>query len=404
MMTTEPEIVTRLRAAGCVFAEDEARILLEAASGDELERLIEQRVHGVPLEHLVGWVEFAGLRLAVATGVFVPRKRTESLARAAVDASWPGATVVELCCGAAPIATTVRAAEPRAIVYAADIDPVATTVAERNLGGGVFTGDLFDALPRELRGGIDVLVANAPYVPTEAIALMPPEARDFEPAVALDGGDDGLDVHRRIFHGAWSWLSTSGILLVESSEEQCDDDIALLVDSGFAALATTDEATGGTVVTARPQALTIAAETSLDADVTALLVAGEQFGAALYGPASYYGLSQAALFGPDVTFLVARIGFRAVGTIAFLDRGDGSAELKRMYVDPDFRGRRVATRLLEEAERLAREAGVTLMQLETGPKQPDAISLYEEHGYAQVPLFPPYEDEESSYCMEKLLA
>lgn len=411
-MPTETEIAARLRAAGCVFAEDEARILLETAGDDavELERLTAARVAGSPLEHVVGWVEFLGLRLAVAPGVFVPRRRTQTLAQAAVAASWPGAVVVELCCGAAPVATAVRAAEPRAIVHAADIDPAATAVARRNLGERedaeplVHTGDLFDALPDELRGRIDVLVANAPYVPSDEIRLMPPEAREHEPLVALDGGADGLDMHRRIADGAWSWLAPAGTLLVESSVEQADDDLAILVDAGFAALATTDDETGGTILTARPQPLTIATETALDDGTTALLVAGEQFGAALYGPAGYYGLTQAALFGPDVTFLVARIGFRAVGTAALLDRGDGSGELKRMYVDPAFRGRRVAERLLAEVERVAVDRGIALLQLETGPKQPEAIALYEKNGYVEVPLFAPYDDSESSYCMQKRLA
>ena len=81
-------------------------------------------------------------------------------------------------------------------------------------------GDLYDALPGRLRGRIDVLAANAPYVPTDRIADMPPEARDHEPRAALDGGADGVDLHRRIAAGAPDWLAPGGVLLVETSPGQ----------------------------------------------------------------------------------------------------------------------------------------------------------------------------------------
>ena len=88
-------------------------------------------------------------------------------------------------------------------------------------------GDLYDALPVALRGRVDVLAANAPYVPTDRIALMPPEARDHEPRLALDGGVDGVDLHRRIAAGAAEWLAPGGVLLIETSPAQ-----APLTDAG----------------------------------------------------------------------------------------------------------------------------------------------------------------------------
>ena len=108
--------------------------------------------------------------------------------------------VVDLCCGSGAVGTAIVSEVPGVEVHAADVDPVATACAAQNLGdrGGSHTGDLYAALPDDLRGRVDVLVANAPYVPTDAIATMPPEARDHEPRVALDGGGDGLDVQRRI--------------------------------------------------------------------------------------------------------------------------------------------------------------------------------------------------------------
>lgn len=253
------EIVARLRAAGCVFAEDEARLLTEAAgSPGELEALLERRIAGEPLEPLLGWAEFCGMRIHVDPGVFVPRRRTEllalraaALAADAVSAAG-GATVVDLCCGAGAIGAVVAARVPSAEVFAADIDPAAVRCARRNLDPAhVFEGDLFAALPAELRGCVDVLPVNAPYVPTDAIALMPPEARDHEPPVALDGGADGLAVHRRIAAEAAEWLAPGGTLLVESSAEQAPASAALFAAAGLTVRVHSDPSRGSTLVLAR---------------------------------------------------------------------------------------------------------------------------------------------------------
>jgi len=226
-MTSDLEaVVARLRAAGCVFAEDEAAVLLDAASGDsELEAMVARREAGEPLEGIVGWAEFRGRRVIVAPGVFVPRRRTELLVASAVDLATPAVVVVELCCGVAAVASALAIELPGAEVYAADIDQAEVAIARRNLppvsgADRVFEGDLFDALPAGLRGRVGILIANAPYVPTAEIALMPPEAREHEPLVALDGGADGLDVQRRIADGAREWLAPGGSLLVETSVRQ----------------------------------------------------------------------------------------------------------------------------------------------------------------------------------------
>src|SRR5919107_1611782 len=184
-VTPAEPVVHRLRAAGCVFAEDEARLLVEAVrSPAELTSLVARRVAGEPLEHLLGWAEFCGLRIAVGPGVFVPRRRTELLVRLAAPLLRPGDVVVELCCGAAAVATALAAAVPGLALHAVDVEPAAVDCARRNLapfGGHAYEGDLDTPLPAELHGRVDVVVANPPYVPTDAIALMPPEARDHEP-------------------------------------------------------------------------------------------------------------------------------------------------------------------------------------------------------------------------------
>ena len=193
-------IVTTLRAAGCVFAEEEAALLVEVAgSPAELATMVARRAAGDPLEHVVGWAGFHGLRVAVEPGVFVPRRRTEFLVDQAVALTRPGAVVLDLCCGSGAVGAAVRAAVGGIELHAVDLDPAAVRSARRNLPGAqVHQGDLYQPLPAELRGRVDVLLVIAPYVPTGSIALMPPEARDHEPLAALDGGADGLEVLRRV--------------------------------------------------------------------------------------------------------------------------------------------------------------------------------------------------------------
>jgi release factor glutamine methyltransferase len=248
------DVVATLRAAGCVFAEDEARLLIDAAgSAAELDALVQRRCTGVPLEHLLGWVEFDGLRVIVGPGVFVPRRRTELLARHAMTLLGPGSVVVELCCGAAAISAVLLDREPDLELHAADVHPAAVACARRNIeprGGAVHHGDLFEPLPPDLAGRVDVLVANAPYVPTEEIALMPPEARLYEPKVALDGGPDGLDVARRIVAGATHWLAPGGQLLIETSTAQAPTLTGYAGAAGMPAHVVTDDETGGTAVVA----------------------------------------------------------------------------------------------------------------------------------------------------------
>jgi release factor glutamine methyltransferase len=229
-------IVTRLRAAGCVFAEDEARLLTAAArTPAELDAMVGQRVAGLPLEQVLGWAEFCGLRITVAPGVFVPRRRTEFLVRQAVALAQPGDVIVDLCCGAGAIGAALAAAVDGAEVHAADIDPAAVRCARQNLPADhVYQGDLYDALPAGLRGRIAILAANVPYVPTREIGLLPAEARAHEPRTALDGGADGLDVLRRVAAGAAGWLTPGGHLLSETSERQ-----AALAETALAAVGLT---------------------------------------------------------------------------------------------------------------------------------------------------------------------
>lgn len=249
--------MVRLRSAGCVFAEEEAALLSETATSPaDLERLVDLRVSGRPLEHLLGWVEFLGRRFVVEPGVFVPRRRTQLLVRSALAnlPRKPQAVVVDMCCGCAAIGASMALEVPGTRVYASDIDPVAVRCAQRNLlpvGGQVFQGELYEPLPRCLQGNVDMVVANAPYVPTNGIALMPPEARDHEPRTALDGGRDGLDILRPVIVDALPWLTDEGIVLVEVSSLQAPGLISIAEELGAAGELITDEEIDGSVLLVR---------------------------------------------------------------------------------------------------------------------------------------------------------
>jgi release factor glutamine methyltransferase len=253
MAVPDSAIVTRLRAAGCVFAEDEARLLIAAArTPAELDAMVGQRVAGLPLEQVLGWAEFCGLRIIVTPGVFVPRRRTEFLVRQAVALARRGDLIVDLCCGAGAIGAALAAAVEGAEVYASDIDPAAVRCARQNLPADrVYQGDLYAPLPAALRGRVAILAANVPYVPAREIELLPAEARAHEPRAALDGGADGLDVLRRVAIGAAAWLAPGGYLLSETSDRQASLAEAVVTASGLAARVARSPDLDATVIIAR---------------------------------------------------------------------------------------------------------------------------------------------------------
>ena len=239
-------VVGRLRAAGCVFAEAEAELLCEGAEdAGQLAAMVASRAEGKPLELVLGWAEFLGLRIAVEPGVFVPRRRTAFLAQLASGFLAPGKIIVDLCCGAGAIGAALldamrRRGESSIELHAADVDGAAVRCARRNLAAAiadgtafVYEGDLDAPLPLRLVGRVSVLTANVPYVPSAEIPLLPSEARDYEPLTALDGGSDGLDILRRVALAAPRWLRPDGRVLIEISDRQQDAAVAAFRSAGL---------------------------------------------------------------------------------------------------------------------------------------------------------------------------
>lgn len=248
-MTTT--IAKKLRAAGCVFAEDEAKLLMaEVSCAAELRKMVDKRVEGLPLEQILGWAEFCGLRIKVAPGVFVPRRRSEFLVFEAIKLTRPGDVVIDVCCGSGALGAALSAALSGVKLYATDSEPAAVACARVNLepfGGRVFTGDLFNGLPTDLCGKADVILANAPYVPTASLQFMPQEARLHEPKVTLDGGSDGLDIQRRVAAEAKKWLKIGGTLFIETSRSQAPKTVSILAENGYFARSVHNPQTDATV-------------------------------------------------------------------------------------------------------------------------------------------------------------
>jgi release factor glutamine methyltransferase len=244
----DPDTVAFLRAAGCVYAQEEAQILTDAAaSAEELRVFLHRRATGEPLEYIVGWAEYCGLRVSLCTGVFVPRRRSEFLAECGVRAVRTVAAregrsrrvkALDMCCGSGAIGLALAARSGNVELLAADDSSIAVGCARQNLvrvGGRVYLGDLFAALPQTDLHSLDLIVASAPYVPTAEVRGLPAEARLYEPMSTLDGGPDGTSVQRRILESAGEWLGSPGLVIIETGGDMADVTARIARDSGFTA-------------------------------------------------------------------------------------------------------------------------------------------------------------------------
>lgn len=210
-------VIDRLVAAGCVAAKEEARELVAAAPDHTtLDAWIRRREQGEPLAWITGTIEFCGRTLRVAPGVYVPRPQTEELARRAAAIVPAIGRAVDLCTGSGAIAIHLMAEAPRATVVGLDIDLRAALCARRN-GVATVVADVDEPLRRQ---SFDVVTAVAPYCPTGDLRLLPVDVQRYEPRHALDGGDDGLDLVRRIVVSAARLLRPGGWLVLELGGEQ----------------------------------------------------------------------------------------------------------------------------------------------------------------------------------------
>ncbi|GAA4947932.1 putative protein N(5)-glutamine methyltransferase [Streptomonospora halophila] len=227
------------------------------------------------VQHVNGWTDFCGVHIEVDPGVFVPRRRTEFLVQQAAalvrDGGRPSAgaggeadpeegreagsgaeaVVLDLCCGAGAVGAAVAAAGPVEL-HAADIDAAAVACARRNiapLGGRAYTGDLFTPLPPALRGRVDLIVTNAPYVTSDESVRLPLDVRLYEPRAAFDGGADGLELHRRLIPEAAAWLAPGGSLLAELHPAQTSQAARLLSAAGLTPRVSTSPSLDATVIT-----------------------------------------------------------------------------------------------------------------------------------------------------------
>lgn len=282
------ESVARLEAAGVEDPAQEVRWIAERASGrsaaelhahlDEpatvrevtfVDQMVARRAAGEPLQYVLGRWGFRSLDLLVDRRVLIPRPETEVVAGLALDAlaardrrvvGTPAAdrvpVAVDLGTGSGAIALALAAERwPHVEVWATDASADALAVARANLAGlgrraGVVRlveGDWFEALPGELRGRVDAIVSNPPYV-ADAEGL-PAEVADWEPVGALRAGPDGLDAVRQIVGEAPRWLAADGVLVVEIGETQGDAVLALAAAAGL------DDASIEPDLAGRPRAL-----------------------------------------------------------------------------------------------------------------------------------------------------
>ncbi|MGH9301900.1 MAG: N5-glutamine methyltransferase family protein [Acidimicrobiales bacterium] len=226
-----------LQTAGCVAAGEEAQELTRAAPSDSaLLSMLDRRLTGEPLAWITGTARFCGMDIAVVPGVYVPRWQSEPLALGAARLLPPSGLGVDLCTGTGAIAMVMKSWRPHAGVMATELDHVAAQCAQRN-GVEVFEGDLDEPLPVELESQVDVMVGVLPYVPTDALHLLPRDVQSFEPRQALDGGEHGLELMAKVIGRSPRWIKPGGWLLLEVGGNQLPEVGTLLDKAGFGELA-----------------------------------------------------------------------------------------------------------------------------------------------------------------------
>ncbi|MBN8423707.1 peptide chain release factor N(5)-glutamine methyltransferase [Microbacterium esteraromaticum] len=252
----DPSVDTEL-LAGHVLGQSRGGVQAAALRGDAISseaaeavtQLVSRRADREPLQHLTGLAAFRNLELAVGPGVFVPRPETETVVQYAIDALLENASdsplAIDLGTGSGAIALAMATEVPHASVFAVERSEQAYAWAKRNAAGvenlTLVHGDLATAF-EELRGRVDVVISNPPYVPDAAVPR-DPEVRLHDPAAALYGGPDGLDVVRIISRRAADLLHAGGLLVLEHGELQGEAIRGILTTDGWRAAATHEDLT-----------------------------------------------------------------------------------------------------------------------------------------------------------------
>ena len=222
------EVDAQLLAAhvlGISRGELQAQLFLdpEISQADELLELFHKRSERIPLQHLTGVAYFRNLTLAVGPGVFIPRPETEGVVDLAIAALPKDGIAVDLCTGSGAIAISIATEVPNSKVYAWELNPESEPWLRKNLRGNVelVMGDIIDdhQLFDELAGKVDVVISNPPYIPTWAVPK-DLEVQLHDPALALYGGFDGMDIIRVVSRRALQLLKPGGFLVVEHADTQ----------------------------------------------------------------------------------------------------------------------------------------------------------------------------------------
>ena len=251
------DAVYRLTEAGVPEVKENALLLLEYVCGrrrqdmylnpgrvlteDECaayRELISKRCERIPLQQLIGSQSFMGLEFVVDGNVLIPRQDTEILVERVLKDGAAGKSVLDLCTGSGCILISVAVLGKTQMAVGCDISHEALEIAKENsvknaADVSFYEGDLFEALPAELKGGFDIITANPPYIRTADIAGLMPEVRDHEPVGALDGGADGLIFYRRIADEACDWLKEDGHIYMETGYDQAEDVSGIFAAKGY---------------------------------------------------------------------------------------------------------------------------------------------------------------------------
>jgi release factor glutamine methyltransferase len=212
----------------------------------EFEALIKKRAERVPLQYITGEQEFMGLPFSVNSNVLVPRQDTETLVEEALKVTEPGMSVIDMCTGSGCVLIAVLKNVPGVTGAGYDISKQAIIVAKENAKKNEVTAvfersNLFEDVPSEK---VDVIMSNPPYIPSGEIASLMPEVSEFEPTLALDGGEDGLDCYRRLISQCGAYLKPGGHLLLEIGYDQGKAVSSMLSEAGYESVSVVKDLAG----------------------------------------------------------------------------------------------------------------------------------------------------------------